>query len=265
MFSKIKSIFVGKPLDSESLGEQKLSVSWGFPILASDAVSSVAYAGQEMLLVLFPLIGILAFGQMSYITLGIIILLFLLVMSYSQTINSYPNGGGAYIVAKENLGIAAGVTAAAALSIGYVLTVAVSVASGVEQIATALPFLHDYKVILCTVLILLLMVGNLRGIKESSRIFGIPTYLFILLMLIMIITGIVRIIRGDVPTVTQFLGEQAPITLFLLLRAFSSGCSALTGVEAVSNSVPNFKEPSPKHAKTVLCIIWRRFTCGLFL
>ena len=257
MFSKLKSFFVGKPLDNESIGEQKLSVLWGFPILASDAVSSVAYAGQEMLIVLVPAISFLAFGQLTLISGAIICLLLLLVFSYRQTIDNYPNGGGAYIVAKENLGIKAGVTAAAALSIDYVMTVAVSVSSGVEQIATALTFLKPYSVIICVVLVILLMIGNLRGIKESSRIFGIPTYLFIFAMLSLIFAGAYKMIMNDpsIPVIPQNFAQAEPLTLFLLLKAFSSGCTALTGVEAVSNSVPNFREPTSKHAKKVLYIL----------
>ena len=257
MFSKIKSFFVGRPLDSESIGEQKLSVLWGFPILASDAVSSVAYAGQEMLIVMVPAISFLAFGQLTLLSGAIICLLLLLVFSYRQTIDNYPNGGGAYIVAKENLGIKAGVTAAAALSIDYVLTVAVSVSSGVEQMATALPMIKPYSAIICVVLVFLLMLGNLRGIKESSRIFGIPTYLFIFAMLSIIIAGAYKMIINDpsIPVIPQNFAQAEPMTLFLLLKAFSSGCTALTGVEAVSNSVPNFKEPTSKHAKKVLYIL----------
>jgi len=261
MFSKIKSFFVGKPLDSESIGEQKFSVFWGFPILASDAVSSVAYAGQEMLIVLFPLIGLLAFGQMTLISAGIILLLLILMFSYRQTIDNYPNGGGAYIVAKENLGIKAGVTAAAALSIDYVMTVAVSVSSGVEQITTAIPEIKPYSVVICVFLVILLMIGNLRGLKESSRIFGIPTYLFIFGMLSLIFWAGYRLVTHDMPPIDQtYLDSMKtlsppPITIFLLLKAFSSGCTALTGVEAVSNSVPNFKDPATKHAKKVLYIL----------
>ena len=257
MFSKIKSFFVGKPLDNESIGEQKLSVLWGFPVLASDAVSSVAYAGQEMLIVLVPAVSFMAFGQLTLLSGAIIALLILLVFSYRQTIDNYPNGGGAYIVAKDNLGIKAGVTAAAALSIDYIMTVAVSVSSGVEQIATALPWLKPYSVIICVLLVILIMIGNLRGIKESSRIFGIPTYLFIFAMLSLIFAGAYKMIINDpsIPVIPPNFAQAEPMTLFLLLKAFSSGCTALTGVEAVSNSVPNFKEPTTKHAKKVLYIL----------
>ena len=257
MFSKIKSFFVGKPLDNESIGEQKLSVLWEFPVLASDAVSSVAYAGQEMLIVLVPAVSFMAFGQLTLLSGAIIALLILLVFSYRQTIDNYPNGGGAYIVAKDNLGIKAGVTAAAALSIDYIMTVAVSVSSGVEQIATALPWLKPYSVIICVLLVILIMIGNLRGIKESSRIFGIPTYLFIFAMLSLIFAGAYKMIINDpsIPVIPPNFAQAEPMTLFLLLKAFSSGCTALTGVEAVSNSVPNFKEPTTKHAKKVLYIL----------
>ena len=258
MIKRIKRFLIGRPLKNEAMDEEKYGILWGLPILASDAISSVAYAGQEILLALVPVIGLLAYGQLTYISAAIIGLLILLTFSYRQTIENYPNGGGAYIVAKDNIGTTAGKAAGAALSIDYVLTVAVSISSGVDAIATAFPFFSDHKVILCIGVILLIMVGNLRGVRESARIFSIPAYAFIIAVLIMMTAGFVLRFWGNYPAVShspQVAEAAAPITLFLLLKAFSNGCSALTGIEAVSNAVPNFKKPSVKHAKSVLLIL----------
>lgn len=255
MLKDIKRWLIGKPLKNEALGEEKLGVLWGLPILASDAISSVAYAGQEILLVLLPVTGVIAFRQLTFISAAIIGLLVLLTFSYRQTIENYPNGGGAYIVAKDNLGVLAGVTAGAALSVDYILTVAVSVSSGIEQVTSAFSVLEPYKVIISVLMVLLLMVGNLRGIRESSRIFGLPTYAFIIAIGSMVVAGFVRVAGGFTPPEPTLKTALEPVTLILLLRAFSSGCTALTGVEAVSNAVPNFKKPSVKNAKMVLLLL----------
>ena len=255
MFKDMKRVLIGKPLKNEAAGEERYGILWGLPILASDAISSVAYAGQEVLLVLLPLIGILAYSQLTYISIAIICLLILLMLSYRQTIENYPNGGGAYIVSKDNLGVIAGVTAGAALSVDYVLTVAVSVSSGVEQIMSAFHPLKPYTVPICVFLVLLLMVGNLRGIRESSIIFGIPAYAFILAIGAMMLIGFIKVKGGYVPPEPTIQSLGQPITIILILRAFSNGCTALTGVEAVSNAVPNFKEPSVRYAKTVLLLL----------
>lgn len=255
MFKQVRRVLVGKPLKNEALSEQRLGVLWGLPILASDAISSVAYAGQEVLMVLLPVIGAAAYGQLTYISIAIIGLLLLLMLSYRQVIDSYPNGGGAYVVAKENLGILAGVTAGAALSVDYILTVAVSISSGVEQFTTAFTLFKPYSVIIACMLVILLMIGNLRGIRESSRIFGVPSYAFIIGMIIMIIAGIVKVKGGFVPVEPTLPAVVEPLGIILILRAFSNGCTALTGVEAVSNAVPNFKTPSTKYAKRVLFLL----------
>lgn len=256
--SKLKRILIGKPLKNKELKGEKFGVLWGLPILSSDAISSVAYAGQEVLLVLIPAIGVLAYGQLTVISGAIIGLLILLMLSYRQTIENYPNGGGAYIVAKENLGIFAGVTAGAALSVDYILTVAVSVSSGVEQITSAFLPLRPYTVPICVVMVLLLMLGNLRGIRESSRIFGIPAYAFIFAILSMLVAGFIKVQNGYVPPEPQMSASGSYSFMFLLvvmLKAFASGCTALTGVEAISNAVPNFKSPSTKYAKLVLLLL----------
>jgi len=250
--SKIKRFFIGQPLNNEAIHREKFSVIWGLPILASDPISSVAYAGQEMLIVLLPVVGGLAFGQITILSGAIIGLLAILVFSYRQTIQSYPNGGGSYIVSKDNLGKWPGLVAGAALAVDYILTVAVSISSGVEQIASAFTFLKPYSVIISVLLIVMLMVGNLRGIRESSRIFGLPTYAFIFALGSMIVVGFFKLATGFHPTPVDVKSLGQPITLLLMLRAFSSGCTALTGVEAVSNAVPNFKPPQSKNANKVL-------------
>lgn len=255
VLKKVKRFLIGEPLDNEAISEEKYSLRWGLPILSSDAISSVAYAGQEILMVLIPAIGILAYRQLTILSGVIICLLFLLMLSYRQTIDCYPNGGGAYTVAKDNLGTLWGVVAGAALSVDYILTVAVSVSSGVEQIVSAFPLLRPYTVLICVLIVLLLALGNLRGIRESSRIFGLPAYAFILGIVAMIVIGFFRLGTGYVPPEPTFTGIAQPITLILMLRAFSNGCTALTGVEAVSNAVPNFKEPAQKNAKSVLLLL----------
>jgi len=255
MLRKIKRFLIGSPLSNEALQGEKYGVLWGLPLLSSDAISSVAYAGQEMLIVLLPVVGVLAYSQLTILSGAIILLLAILIFSYRQTIQNYPNGGGSYIVSKDNLGVFPGLIAGAALAIDYILTVAVSVSSGVEQIASAFTVLKPFSVPITVGLILLLMLGNLRGIKEASRIFGFPTYAFIFALGSMIVVGFYRLATGYVPTHTDVVAIAQPVTLFLMLKAFSSGCSALTGVEAVSNAVPNFKAPSTKHAKTVLVLL----------
>ncbi len=255
LLDKIKRILTGKPLDSDALDDEKYGVAWGLPILSSDAISSVAYAGQEMLAVLLPAIGILAYKQMSYISGAIILLLLTLMFSYRQIIDSYPGGGGAYTVAKDIISDKVGVVAGAALSIDYILTVAVSISSGVQQIASAFTSLRDFKVIICVAVVMLIALLNLRGVREASRSFGIPTYAFIVGMLVMLIAGFIKLAKGYVPPEPTITGVAQPLTLLLVLRAFSNGCTALTGVEAVSNGVPNFKEPAAKRAKTVLLLL----------
>lgn len=259
MVNKLKRFIIGKPLKNIDIHGQKYSIKWGLPILASDAISSVAYAGEEILLVMIPIIGLLSYRYVIYISAAIIGLLLLLMISYRQTIESYPNGGGAFIVAKENIGVIAGVAAGASLSIDYVLTVAVSISSGVQQLTSAFIGLRPYTVEICVFLVLLLTIGNLRGIRESSKIFGLPAYLFIVSLLIMLAAGFYKYFAGIPVSAPPAPGPGyygvGSVSLILILRAFSNGCAALTGVEAVSNAVPNFKEPAAKHAKTVLFLL----------
>ncbi len=256
MLNKLKSFIIGKPLKNEAIAGEKLGVLWGLPILSSDAISSVAYAVQAILVVLVTAGSLhAAFTNMIYISGAIIGLLILLMLSYRQTIEAYPNGGGAYIVAKDNISVMAGVVAGAALTVDYVLTVAVSVSSGVEQITSGFEGLKTYTIPICVAVVLIIMLGNLRGVRESSKLFGIPSYAFIIGILSMIVFGFMKLGNGytaPMPTVSS-IGN--PIFIILMLRAFSNGCTALTGVEAVSNSIPNFKEPATKNAKKVLLFL----------
>lgn len=257
MFSFIKKLLIGKALKTEELHGEKFNVIWGLPILASDAISSVAYAGEEMLWVLVPILGLGAYKNMFYASLAIVMLLFILVFSYRQTINSYPNGGGSYVVSKDNLGIIPSLVAASALTIDYMLTVAVSTSAGAAAVTSALPQLLPHKVVITLLFIAILTIGNLRGIKDSSKLFGIPTYLFILTIITMIVTGVVKTaFFGYVPTGTHIVpAATGDITILLFLKAFASGCTALTGVEAVSDGIPNFQAPAQKNAKRVLALL----------
>lgn len=262
----IKDILLGKPLSYASMKHEKLSRLWGLPIMASDAVSSVAYAGEEILLVMVPFIGVNAYHYVSAVTIPIILLLLILIFSYSQIIDHYPNGGGAYIVSKENLGKYPSILAAAALVIDYILTVAVSISAATAAIASAFPAIQNYMVEVSILFIILITLGNLRGLRESSRLFGTPTYIFIISMAIMILTGFFKFLTGSLHPVTYTPIEMAKqvvamkntmegFGIVLLFRAFSSGCAALTGVEAVSNAIPNFKEPSQRNAKHILFML----------
>lgn len=258
----LKDLLLGRALTSDQLKGEKLSRTWGLPIMASDAVSSVAYAVEEILMALVPALGLLAVNYVGLVSIPIILLLVMLVFSYSQIINHYPDGGGAYVVSKENFGHKPSLLAAACLVVDYILTVAVSISSSTAAIVAAFPELTPYKVLIAIICISLITLINLRGIRESSKIFGVPTYLFIITMLILIITGFVRVFSGTLQPI-DYSGMQSlipqeslsGITLLLFLRAFSSGCSALTGVEAVSDAVPSFREPSTKTAKHVLYML----------
>lgn len=251
---KLGKFLIGKTLKTDELKNEKFNVFWGLPILSSDAISSVAYAGEAILLVLISTMGAASYKYMFYATLCIVTLMFILVFSYRQTIDSYPDGGGSYIVAKDNLGTVPGLVAGAALSIDYVLTVAVSTCAGTAAITSAVPSLIQHKVSITIVLIIIMTIGNLRGIRESSRIFGVPTYIFIFAVIGMILYGIIKVHVFGYTPVAQYAIPQGTghMTIALFLTAFASGCTALTGIEAVSNGIPNFKEPSQKNAKVVL-------------
>lgn len=257
MLKNAKSILIGKAIKSSESESEKFSVFWGLPILSSDAISSVSYACEEILMVLIPVLGIAAYQPLMGIAAAIVGLLIILAFSYRQTIDCYPHGGGSYSVATDNLGKFPGLVAAASLSIDYVLTVAVSTCSGTAAITSAFPQTLQFRVEITILLILLLTLGNLRGLRESSILFGIPTYLFIFSIIAMIITGFIKVVvLGQVPLPLAALQQPVQdMTMLLILKAFSSGCTALTGVEAVSNGIPNFKTPSQKNAKKVLVLL----------
>ncbi len=254
MFAALKRLLIGSPLRTAQLAHERLTNPKALAVFSSDALSSVAYATEEILLVLI-LAGSMALKVSLPIAIGIGILLVIVGFSYRQTIFAYPSGGGSYIVAKENLSVHAGLVAGASLLIDYILTVAVSIASGVAAITSAFPGLQDYRVELCLAAIILVTLANLRGVRESGTIFAVPTYVFVFTVLIMIATGLIRYFTTGLPpapsaevahSTTETLG------LWLVLRAFASGCTALTGVEAISNGVQAFKEPASRNAAKTL-------------
>jgi amino acid transporter len=245
----LKRWLVGLPLKTKEAAHERLSKRLALAVFSSDALSSVAYATEEILLVL-TLAGAVMVSYSIPLSLSIIGLLVILTMSYRQIIFEYPEGGGAYIVGKSNLGEWPGLVAAAALMIDYVLTVAVSVAAGMAALTSAVPALLPHREALCVAAILLVTVVNLRGVRESGQIFAVPTYIFIATIAAMLGVGAVQILFGHAVRVEPLpsMAPAEPLTLFLLLRAFSSGCTALTGVEVISNGVSAFKKPEPKNA-----------------
>ncbi len=252
-----KRILIGDPLASQNADEHLLPKRMALPIFASDALSSVAYAPQELLMIL--LLGGTAFLFFSpWIAAAVILLLIVVVLSYRQLIKAYPSGGGDYEVARTNLGEVPGVIVASALLVDYVLTVAVSVASGVDNIISALPVLNTWRVELAVGFVVLIVIVNLRGVREASRAFALPTYIFIGSVGLMVLVGLIRIAAGSPPVASsaQYAVHADSITqaavILLILRAFSSGCSALTGVEAVSNGVQAFRRPKVKNAQATL-------------
>lgn len=258
-----KRILIGRALRSDRLGETLLPKRIALPVFASDALSSVAYAPGEVLLVL-SVAGVSAYHFSPWIALAVVVVMFTVVASYRQNVHAYPSGGGDYEVATTNLGPKSGLTVASALLVDYVLTVAVSITSGIENLGSAIPFVVEHKVPCAVAVILLLTLMNLRGVKESGSLFAIPTYVFVVGVFIMIAWGAYRaLVLGDTmraPTADFHIkAEQEGLAgfalVFLLLRAFSSGCAALTGVEAVSNGVPAFRKPKSKNAATTLTMM----------
>jgi amino acid transporter len=253
LVNRLKRLLVGTPLPTAQARHERLGKATALAVFASDALSSVAYATEEILLVLV-LAGTAALSYSLPIGFAIAVLIAIVVSSYRQTILAYPQGGGAYIVSKDNLGTLPGLIAAAALLIDYVLTVAVSVAAGIAAVTSAVPALFPYRVWLCVVGVAAIAIANLRGIRESGKIFAAPTYLFVASLF-----GLV--VYGSLGAIFDFIGE-APypphppglegIGLFLILRAFAAGCAALTGVEAVSDGVPAFRPPESRNARVVL-------------
>jgi amino acid transporter len=254
--SRLKRVFLGSPLPTAQSRHERLAKSTALAVFASDALSSVAYATEEILLVLV-LAGTAALSYSIPISIAIAILIAIVVSSYRQTIRAYPQGGGAYIVSKDNLGVPAGLVAGAALLIDYVLTVAVSVAAGIAALTSAVPALFPYRPWLCVVAVVGIAVANLRGIRESGKLFAAPTYLFIASLFVLIVYGGAGALFDFLPEAPY---QRHPpglegVGLFLFLRAFASGCTALTGVEAVSDGVPAFKAPESHNARTVLTVL----------
>ncbi|MCP8969433.1 APC family permease [Ectobacillus ponti] len=257
MYSSLKRFLIGKPLKSTELGEQKLTKLKALAILSSDALSSVAYGTEQILLVLAT-VGAVAFWYSLPIAIGVLILLTALILSYRQIIYTYPQGGGAYVVSRNNLGENAGLIAGGSLLVDYILTVAVSVSAGTDAITSAFPQWHAYTVQIAIVLVILITILNLRGVTESASVLAYPVYLFVVALVVLIGAGIYHAATGGITAEHEAaaVGTAVPgITLFLLLRAFASGCSALTGVEAISNAIPNFKDPAAKNAATTLVMM----------
>jgi amino acid transporter len=264
----LSSFFIGDPLSTADAPHQTIGKAVGLAVFASDALSSTAYATQEILGVIAGA-GAVAYGYLFPISMAIITLLAIVTISYEQTIHAYPGGGGAYIVARDNLGELPAQTAGAALLTDYILTVAVSVSSGVAQIVSAYPSLFPYRVLIAVSAVLLIMVVNLRGVKESGSAFAIPTYFFVVMMIFTVGYGFYRYLSGTLGTVVDPPAFDAAhtitlITPFILLHAFANGTTALTGVEAISNGITAFKEPRSKNAGITL--IWMSLILGtLFL
>jgi len=250
---------IGRPLPTADAPHQTIGVLIGLAVFASDALSSTAYATQEMLVILM-ILGERAYDYVFPLAIGIVLLLAIVTLSYEQTVHAYPNGGGAYTVSRDNLGVLPSKIAAAALLTDYILTVSVSISSGVAQIVSAIPGLFPYRVWVAIGFIFFIMVMNLRGVKESGRAFAVPTYFFVVMMYLTVIVGLIRYFGGTLglvanpPPIEVFHGT-AGVGIFLILRAFSSGTAALTGIEAISNGIPAFKEPRSKNAGTTLIIM----------
>lgn len=265
VFRRIKQLLVGSPLDTASLHEQRLSKKEGLAVLASDNLSSTAYATEEILLALMAGAALGTVVPTVYaipIAAAIVGLTFIVAISYGQTLHAYPTGGGAYTVAKENLGVTAGLLGGSALLIDYVLTVAVSVAAGIAAITSAFPALYGHRVALCLLAIAAILLGNLRGVRESATLFAGPVYIFILSLSTLVLVGLIRYATGG----SVGAASPAPVAeahdlawnaavVFLLLRAFASGCVAMTGIEAVANGVRIFRSPASRNASITLFIM----------
>src|SRR5271157_89128 len=263
----LRSWLIGRPLSTADAPHQTIGKFIGLAVFSSDALSSVAYGPQEVLIVLVAA-GTAAFSYSMPVIIAIVVLLAILTVSYQQTIHSYPGGGGAYIVARDNLGELPAQTAGAALLTDYVLTVAVSISSGVAQLVSAYPVLFPYRVWISVGMVLFIMLINLRGVKESGITFAFPTYFFLFMIYLTVLVGLFHYLTGTLgvvtnPPVIEAVKATVPISLFLILRAFASGTTSLTGGEASSNGITAFKEPRSKNAG--LTLIWMAFILGSLL
>lgn len=265
----LKRFFIGRPIATSDDAHHRLPKKVALPVFASDAISSTAYATEEILIVFmsFAAVGVAAYSRLVPISLLVVLLLAIVVSSYRQTIYAYPAGGGAYIVSRENLGVYPSLVAGGSMLVDYILTVAVSVAAGVAAIISAFNSLAPYRVELCIGFITLLTIANLRGLKESGTLFAPPTYLYILSLFALIGVGLFRVFLGDLEPIAhdsevalELLGGNNSVTLFFFLKAFSSGAVALTGIEAVADGVPAFKKPEPRNAATTL--VWMAIILG---
>lgn len=258
-YSGLKRVLIGESLPTSAHAEERLSNAAALAVLSSDALSSVAYATEEILLVLVAA-GTAALSWSLPISIAIIALLVIVILSYRQTIRAYPQGGGSYIVARDNLGLYPGLVAGASLMIDYILTVTVSISAGTAALTSAIPLLKPYTVELCLLFIFLLMVANLRGVKESGQLFMIPTYTFIVCIFVLIGIGYYRQAVAPVAHIYPEVPVTESVSLFFILRAFSAGCTALTGVEAISDGVLAFKQPEWKNAR--LTLLWMGVILG---
>jgi amino acid transporter len=263
--STLKRLVVGEPIATSEEQHQRLGRPTALAVFASDAISSTAYATEEILLVLVPVAGLAALSDLVPLSIIVMVLLVIVITSYRQTIYAYPSGGGSYVVSRENLGKNPSLVAGASLLVDYILTVAVSVSAGVAAITSAFPALRDQRVLLCLFFVGVMTLANLRGLKESGRLFAGPTYVYIFSILALIIVGLVRYYTGHLevlPPNTESLDELTQngtmltgVTVLLFLRAFSSGAVALTGIEAISNGVPAFRKPESHNAATTLMVM----------
>src|SRR5713101_1974111 len=252
--SNIKRLLIGAPIATALAEHERLTRFKALAVLSSDAISSVAYATEAILITLVAA-GSGRLGDTLFISFAIVTLLDIVALSYRQTIPAYPNGGGSYIVAKDNLGTMPGLVAAASLMIDYVLTVSVSIAAGVQALATLFPSLASYVVPIDVALVIVITIVNLRGVRESGSIFAIPTYIFIGSALLLIAVGAAKsFFLQHHPIIGQFqyVAATEPLSIFLILKSFAAGCSAMTGVEAISNGVPAFKKPETRNAAITL-------------
>lgn len=259
MITALKRLLVGSPMTTAQAKHERLGKIAALAIFSSDCMSSVAYATEEILLVLV-LGGTLALQYSPPIGIAIGALVAIVATSYWQTIHAYPSGGGAYIVAKDNLGTLPGLVAGSALLVDYVLTVSVSTASGVAAITSAFPALYPHRIVICVACVLAVMLANLRGLRETGRTFAVPTYGFILALTILIIGGFYQFFTQGAPPPPANLPVLEPLGVFLVLRAFSGGCAALTGIEAMANGVQAFKPPESRNASITL--VWMAFILG---